>query len=144
ALAHLHLLATAGGLTRCTGWRCRQANGEQRTFANLARDRDVASHHPAELARDGEAESGPAVLTRRCAVDASACENSSNSLAICSGAMPMPVSVITNSMKLAPSRPVRRALNDTCPRSVNLQAFLNRLSRICRSRMGSMSLTSLR
>src|SRR6516162_9411295 len=47
-------------------WRLapRQAHGEHRTFARLARHRDVAAHHARELAGDGEAEPGPAEALR--------------------------------------------------------------------------------
>src|SRR5258707_4013245 len=62
--------------------------------------------------------------------------NSSNSLACCSGVMPMRVSATASSIQ---SRPLAtlRARRVTSPPLVNLQALLNRLSRICRSRMGS-------
>src|SRR6516164_9100045 len=40
----------------------RQAHREYRTFARLARHRHVAAHHARELARDGQAEAGAAVL----------------------------------------------------------------------------------
>src|SRR6516225_448914 len=47
-------------------WRLapRQAHGEHRTFARLARHRDVAAHHARELAGDGEAETGAAETLR--------------------------------------------------------------------------------
>src|SRR5262245_16150571 len=50
--------------------------------------------------------------------------------------MPMPVSTTASSIQ---SRPLatRRACSLTSPSLVNLQALLNRLSSICRSRMGS-------
>ena len=38
--------------------RPRQAHGEHRAFAVLARHRHVAAHHARELAGDGEAETG--------------------------------------------------------------------------------------
>jgi hypothetical protein len=48
----------------------------------------------------------------------------------------MPVSETANSTKLLPLLTLR-ATSLTSPALVNLQALLNRLSRICRSRMGS-------
>src|SRR5262245_47658834 len=50
--------------------------------------------------------------------------------------MPMPVSETANSTKLLPLLTLRAA-SLTSPALVNLQALLRRLSRICRSRMGS-------
>src|SRR5262249_45006518 len=76
------------------------------------------------------------VPPKRWAVEASAWLNSSNSLACCSGVMPMPVSETANSTKLPPLLTVRAA-SLTSPALVNLQALLRRLSRICRSRMAS-------
>src|SRR6516162_2384948 len=76
------------------------------------------------------------VPPKRCAVAASAWLNSSNSLAFCSAVMPMPVSETANSTKLLPLLTLRAA-SLTSPALVNLQALLNRLSSICRSRMGS-------
>src|SRR6516165_9018861 len=70
------------------------------------------------------------------AVEESAWVNSSNSLACCSGVIPMPVSATAISIQLRPSTTLlTRSLTSPC--LVNLQALLNRLSRICRSRMGS-------
>src|SRR5215510_5826008 len=70
------------------------------------------------------------------AVEESAWVNSSNSLACCSGVIPMPVSATAMSIQLRPSTTfLTRSLTSPC--LVNLQALLNRLSRICRSRMGS-------
>src|SRR6476619_1357367 len=64
--AHASWLDLAHKLTR--GGRCsrsgRQADCERRSLAQLARDDDVAAHYAAELARDGEAEAGAAVLAR--------------------------------------------------------------------------------
>src|SRR5262245_44663448 len=71
-----------------------------------------------------------------CAVVASAWVNSSNSFACCSAVMPMPVSETANSTKLLPLLTLRAA-SLTSPSLVNLHALLNRLSSICRSRMGS-------
>src|SRR5262245_5935110 len=71
-----------------------------------------------------------------CAVEASAWANSSNSFACCSAVMPMPVSETANSTKLLPLLTLRAA-SLTSPALVNLQALLRRLSRICRSRIGS-------
>src|SRR5436305_9402512 len=71
-----------------------------------------------------------------CAVEASAWLNSSNSFACCSAVMPMPVSETANSTKLLPLLTLHAA-SLTSPALVNLQALLRRLSRICRSRMGS-------
>src|SRR6516164_6278805 len=47
-------------------WRLapRQAHGEHRTFARLARHRDVAAHHARELAGDGEPEPSAAETLR--------------------------------------------------------------------------------
>ena len=42
----------------------RQAHGEHRTFAWLARYGHIATHHARELARDGKAEAGSAVAAR--------------------------------------------------------------------------------
>src|SRR5262249_44002849 len=50
--------------------------------------------------------------------------------------MPMPVSATANSTQLRPSTTLRTR-SATSPCVVNLQALLKRLSRICRSRMGS-------
>ena len=50
--------------------------------------------------------------------------------------MPMPVSATASSIQSRPSTTLR-ACSLTSPSLVNLQALLNRLSRICRSRMGS-------
>src|SRR5262249_22788100 len=76
------------------------------------------------------------VPPKRCAVVVSAWLNSSNSLAFCSAVMPMPVSAIANSTQRPPLATLR-ARSLTSPSLVNLQALLNRLSSICRSRMGS-------
>src|SRR5262249_26204169 len=76
------------------------------------------------------------VPPKRCAVVASAWLNSSNSLACCSGVMPMPVSATANSTQRPPLATLR-ARNVTSPSLVNLQALLRRLSSICRSRIGS-------
>src|SRR6266699_1624626 len=70
------------------------------------------------------------------AVEESAWVNSSNNLACCSGVMPMPVSATAISIQLRPSTTLLTR-SATSPCLVNLQALLNRLSRICRSRMGS-------
>src|SRR6266702_3538803 len=62
------------------------------------------------------------------AVEESAWVNSSNSLACCSGVMPMPVSATAISIQLRPSTTfLTRSLTSPC--LVNLQALLNRLSR---------------
>src|SRR5262249_6197815 len=50
--------------------------------------------------------------------------------------MPMPVSATANSIQRPPLATLH-ARSLTSPSFVNLQALLNRLSRICRSRMGS-------
>src|SRR5262249_41363683 len=76
------------------------------------------------------------VPPKRCAVVASAWLNSSNSLACCSAVMPMPVSATASSIQSRPSATLR-ARSVTSPSLVNLKALLNRLSSICRSRMGS-------
>src|SRR5215472_10590737 len=68
------------------------------------------------------------------AVEESAWVNSSNNLACCSGVMPMPVSATAISIQLRPST-IFLTCSLTAPCLVNLQALLNRLSRICRSRM---------
>ena len=48
-----------------SGWRAgRQAHGEDRALARLARHRHVAAHHARELARDGKPEPRPAVAAR--------------------------------------------------------------------------------
>src|SRR5262249_17509126 len=73
----------------------------------------------------------------RCSVVESAWVNSSNSLACCSSVMPMPVSATANSIQLRPST-ILRTRSAISPCLVNLQALLRRLSRICRSRMGSV------
>src|SRR6516225_9876535 len=70
------------------------------------------------------------------AVVASAWLNSSNSFACCSAVMPIPVSETANSTKPLPLLTLRAA-SLTSPALVNLHALLRRLSRICRSRMGS-------
>jgi len=66
-----------------------QSDREGRPAAWLALDRDVATHHLTKAPANGEAKASSAVL----AVAEEACENSCNSLPICSGAIPMPVSV---------------------------------------------------
>src|SRR5262245_9574305 len=111
----------------------RQTHRKHRALARLARHGDVPAHHARELAREGKSETR---APKRCAVLASAWLNSSNSLACCSGVMPMPVSATASSIQ---SRPLAtlRARSLTSPSLVNLQALLNRLSSICRSRMGS-------
>src|SRR5262245_57995206 len=76
------------------------------------------------------------VPPKRCAVEASACVNSSKILVCCSGVMPIPESATATSIQSPPLR-TRRARSLTSPCLVNLQALLKRLSRICRSRMGS-------
>src|SRR6516164_1541389 len=76
------------------------------------------------------------VPPKRCAVAASAWLNASNSFACCSAVMPMPVSTTASSIQSRPSTTLR-ARSLTSPCLVNLQALLSRLSRICRSRMGS-------
>src|SRR5262245_57752454 len=79
----------------------------------------------------------PSPVPPKClAVEASAWTNSSNTFACCSGVMPMPVSMTANSIQLHPSE-ILRVRSETSPCLVNLQALLNRLSRICRSRIGS-------
>src|SRR5436190_11506131 len=50
--------------------------------------------------------------------------------------MPMPVSETDSSIQWPPSLTLRPR-SATSPSLVNLQALLNRLSRICRNRMGS-------
>ena len=70
------------------------------------------------------------------AVEASAWVNSWNSFACCSGVMPMPVSETASSIQSRPSAHPARP-QPTSPSLVNLQALLSRLSRICRSRIGS-------
>src|SRR5215469_3513731 len=58
----------------------------------------------------------------RCAVDESACVNSANSLACCSGVLPMPVSATAISIQLRPSTAfLTRSLTSPC--LVNLQAL---------------------
>src|SRR5262245_48910199 len=76
------------------------------------------------------------VPPKRCAVVLSAWANSSNSFACCSAVMPMPLSATATSIQSRPSTNLR-ALSLTSPSFVNLQALLRRLSRICRSRIGS-------
>src|SRR5262245_3944353 len=76
------------------------------------------------------------VPPKRCAVVASAWLNSLKSFACCSGVMPMPLSATATSIQSRPSTNLR-ACSLTSPSFVNLQALLNRLNRICRSRMGS-------
>ena len=68
----------------------RQPDREGRATARLALDRDVAAHHLAEPLADREAKARAAVFARR--GGGTACENSWNSLPICSGVMPIPVS----------------------------------------------------
>src|SRR5262249_14814746 len=70
-------------------------------------------------------------------VDASACENSWNSLPICSGVMPMPVSATAIVIQSRPFSCPCRASTVMVPRSVNLFALLRRLSSACRSRIWS-------
>jgi hypothetical protein len=42
----------------------RHSHGKHRSLARLARDRDIATHHARELAREGKAESRSAVASR--------------------------------------------------------------------------------
>ena len=71
-------------------------------------------------------------------VEASAWVNSSNSFAICSGVIPMPVSEIAMVTQSRPPSSGRRLTSiRIMPRSVNLLALLARLSSAWRSRVGS-------
>jgi hypothetical protein len=67
----------------------REPDREGRAATRRALDRDVAAHHLTKPFADREPKAGPPYLR---VVDASACENSWNSLPICSTVMPMPVS----------------------------------------------------
>ena len=71
------------------------------------------------------------VPPKRCAVEASAWLNSSNTFVCCSGVMPMPLSATAISIQLRPSTSLR-ALSVTSPSLVNLQALLRRLRRMAR------------
>ena len=71
------------------------------------------------------------------AVVEEACENSWNSLPICSGVMPMPVSVTAIVIQSRPSCCCGCAAMVTVPFSVNLLALLARLSSACRKRVWS-------
>jgi hypothetical protein len=51
------------GFGRCVR-AARQAHGEDRTFARLARHGHIATHHARELAGDGEAKAGAAEALR--------------------------------------------------------------------------------
>jgi hypothetical protein len=66
-------------------------------------------------------------------VDASAWAKDWNSFAICSGAMPMPVSDTSKVIQSPPLPGPRDTVRPTVPRSVNLLALLRRLSRLCRT-----------
>ena len=76
-----------------------QPDRECRAATDLAFDCDVSSHHLAEAAADDEAKACTPYLRE---VAEEAWENSWNSLPICSGVMPMPVSV---SASVIQSRP---------------------------------------
>ena len=83
------------------------------------------------------------VPPKRRVVELSACENAENSRARASSVMPMPVSTIENSSRLArlassgePSRAGRTSIS-TSPFSVNLTALPTRLVRTWRSRPAS-------
>ena len=67
-----------------------QRDRECRAAAELALDGDVSAHHLAEAAADRETEPGSAVFAGGGRIGL---ENSWNSLPICSGVMPMPVSL---------------------------------------------------
>ena len=60
-----------------------------------------------------------------------------NSFACCSVVRPMPLSATASSIQSRPSA-TWRTRSAISPSLVNLQALLNRLSRICLSRMGSV------
>ena len=70
-------------------------------------------------------------------VEASAWENSWNSLPICSAVMPMPVSATAIVIQSRPSSCPCRASMVTVPWSVNLLALLNRFKSACRKRIWS-------
>ena len=78
------------------------------------------------------------VPPKRRLIESSACENSPNSLPMCSGAMPMPVSRTQHSIVAAPAFWCRqRAPISIAPVSVNLIALTARLSMTCCNRAGS-------
>ena len=68
----------------------------------------------------------------------SACVNGSNSLACCSGLMPIPVSTTSNAAR-SPSAPT---FMRTSPSSVNLIALPTRLTRIWRARVASVQIAA--
>ena len=111
----------------------RQANCKDRALAGLARHRHVAAHHACELARDGKAETCAAVAPRGRGI---CLGEFLEQLRLLFGVRPMPVSATASSTQSRPSATLRTR-RATSPSFVNLQALLNRLSRICRSRMGS-------
>jgi hypothetical protein len=99
----------------------RQRYREGRASADLAVNSDIPTHHLAEPPADGEAKTGAAI-----AVLEEACENSWNSLSICSGVMPKPVSATAIVIQSRPFSRSRHASILIAPRSVNLFAFLMR------------------
>lgn len=73
----------------------------------------------------------------RRAICVSAWGNSSNTFSSCSLDIPMPVSLTVNAIQKRPADSTRSIRSRTSPASVNLQALLKRLNRICRSRIAS-------
>ena len=65
-------------------------------------------------------------------VEASACENASNTFSIWSGVMPIPVSLTRKRIQSLPATVSRTTSSEVLPFSVNLQALLSRLTRLCR------------
>jgi hypothetical protein len=114
-------------LCRRADW---QAHRKHRAFARAARHGHVAAHHAGELARDGKPEAGAAKALRGRSIDMTADQQAK---------LFEEFTAAVSYRELDPVAPV-----DYPPRPqldfallVNLQALLNRLSRICRSRMGS-------
>jgi hypothetical protein len=68
-----------------------------RAFADFARHGHVSTYHPRKLARDDKSKAANC-----CAVEASGCVNSSNSLPICSVVMPIPLSATASSIHSPP------------------------------------------
>ena len=133
-----HLAAMRGasaGLTGAGASLCvRQGDGEGRTFAGLAGDRDVAAEQLAEPPGNRQAEAGAAVFLGRGRIGL---VNAWNSRPSCSSVMPMPVSE-TAKRTIGRSASKRSATRVSRPFSVNLLPLLRMLSRLCLSLVRSV------
>src|SRR5262249_51029814 len=110
-----------------------QPHREYRALAHLARNRHIAAHQARELAGDGQPEPGAAEALRSRGIGLGELLEQFGLLLRCH------TDPGVGHGKLDPvasvCHPARRSV--TSPSLVNLKALLNRLSSICRSRMGS-------